>query len=516
MSETNESCVWRCSVCGYLHEGEAAPDECPICGAKSGEFESCEEIRKVESTAIPLARAKAWRCLVCEYLHEDEQPPAECPVCGAPAHQFEAVAAPQDESSKAVAAAGSRRLLVIGGGVAGLAAAEAFEQTVDQAEVTIVSEEPGLPYYRLNLTRYLAGEVKAEALPVHPEEWYREHPITLLDNCSVRKIDPEKGQVELTNGKTVEYDRLLLCTGSHPYLPPLPGIQLPGVKPLRTVEDARFILERALQGVPCVIVGGGVLGIEVAGALALQGADVTLLESHEWLMPRQLNRAAAARLRQRIEAIGVDLRQNARTRELTGDGQGVRQVVLQSGEHLPAELVVVATGVRPNTALARKAGLEVETGIVVDNHLRTSQPNIFAAGDAAEHNGTLYGLWNVSQFQGRIAGLNAAGDDIAFGGMPRSNSLKVLGVELASIGKIEAEDGSYQTVGRETDDAFCHFVFHDGHMVGAILMDAAAEFAAEAKKAIEGRQSFDLLLRHDPQVEDVLQAIGELAQPAAP
>ncbi len=509
MTEQNESTVWRCLVCGYLHEGPSAPEECPICGAKADEFERCETTEGSAGAAASSSPqgAGAWRCLVCEYLHETDQPPAECPVCGAPARQFEAVSEPATGSSREVVGDAPRRLLVIGGGVAGLAAAEAFEETVGNAEITIVSEEPGLPYYRLNLTRYLAGEIGADSLPVHSREWYLKHHIKYLDNQSVVALEPRQKLVRLSDHTEIEYDRLLLCTGSHPYVPPLPGIQWPRVKSLRTMADAEFILEQARAGAATVVVGGGVLGIETAGALARQGATATLLESHQWLMPRQLNQAAAARLRKHLEAQGVKMLENARTRELKGDTQGVREVILQSGQSVAADLVILATGVRPNTALARKAGLEVETGIVVDNHLRTSDPDIFAAGDAVEHNGMLYGLWNVSQFQGRIAGLNAAGAEVAFGGMPRSNTLKVLGVELTSIGRFEPLDGSYRVIGRETEDAFHHFVFHDGRLAGAILMGQANSCAAAARKAVEKRQSFDLLLRREPQVEDIVEAL---------
>ena len=424
---------WRCLICGYVHTGGAAPDLCPVCGTDRADFEPYET--PAPAPAAP-ATTTRWQCFICNYVHEGSAPPAACPICGAPASDF--LSAQEPPAARSGTAA---RVVIVGGGIAGVAAAEAVRTASPDSEVTLVSQEPDLPYYRLNLTRYLAGEINRDALPLHPETWYDEQRIQLVRHVPVDHLDPAAKRVLLADGRTLAYDSLILTAGSHPHVPPLPGTQLAGVFSLRTAADTDRLIACLKAGGPCVYIGGGVLGIETAAALAKRGAAVTLLESHDWLMPRQLNAKAAAYLEQHLHHIGVTVLTNARTQALEGaDGQ-LAAVLLQDGRRLPASLVVLATGVRPNTALARKAGLAVSTGVLVDSTLATSVPGIFAAGDAAEHNGQLYGTWAASQYQGAIAGINALGGRTLFGGIPRSNTIKAVGLDLTSIGRFQPEDG---------------------------------------------------------------------------
>ena len=280
-----------------------------------------------------------------------------------------------------------------------------------------VSKEAELPYYRLNLTRYLAGEIGEQDLPIHVASWYEERNIRLMLDADVSTIRLGEHVVEVNNGEKLAFDKLLLAAGAHPFLPPIPGADRKGVTALRTVVDARQILTACRAGAKCVCIGGGLLGLETAGALVRQGADVTLLEGFGWLLPRQLNERAGEILNQYVVGTGIKLRAKAVTREIVGDGR-VRGVCLEDGSTVPADLVVIATGIRPNSHLARRAGLEVNQGVVVDNLLRTSHPDVYAAGDVAEHRGQVYGIWGPSQYQGSIAGMNMAGGSVEFGGVP--------------------------------------------------------------------------------------------------
>ena len=480
--------AWRCVVCGYVHEGAVAPDICPVCGAGKNDFEQYAD----SSAASAVAESEAvgsWRCVVCGYLHEGAAAPADCPVCGAGADQFEAVHEPASVANiEAVDDEG--RFVIIGAGVAGVSAAETLREKLPQAEVTLISTEKELPYYRLNLTRYLAGEIDRDTLPLHPADWYEKQRIRLIRGAQVRGVDPVLKNVTFDDGAKLSFDKLIMATGSHPYVPPLPGVDKPGVVTLRTAADADTILDAVRNGVACVCIGGGVLGIETAGALAARGADVTMLESHAWLMPRQLNEQAGGVLEKHMSGLGVKVIKHARSAAIEGDN-AVSGVKLVDGRIIPAEMVILTTGVRPNTALARKAGIEVNNGIVVDNHMRTSVPGVYAAGDVAEHNGQLYGAWAPSQHQGSIAALNAAGRMITFGGMPRANTIKALGIDISSIGKINAEDGSYAVIDEEKDGAYSCFILHDGRLVGAILIGFSG-LAAAARIAIESGRHFSL------------------------
>ena len=478
---------WCCTVCGYLHLGETLPDCCPVCGATPDLFEPSAP----PSTPVTSA-SHTWRCINCDYIHDGDAPPQGCPICGVGPDQFEPVAGQvQDSPNEEMTGA----IVIIGGGIAGLSAAEAARNASPAASITLISQEDDLPYYRLNLTRYLAGEIKASDLPVHPESWYSEQRITILSGVEVTSIDRSAKSVSFVDGSPLRYDKLILAMGAHPCVPPIPGAERSNVVTLRTCRNAETILQQSKAGSRCVIIGGGVLGLEAAAALVRRDVQVTLIEGFGWLLPRQLNRAAGERLAKEAGALGISLVCAAGVTELAGD-ERVRNVILESGTNIPADLVIIAAGVRSNSYLARMAGLDVNHGVVVDQHLRTSDPDIYAAGDLAEHQGTLYGTWAPSQYQGMIAGMNASGGDAMFAGIPRSNSIKVLGVDLFSIGMVHPDDASYR-IFEEDGDHYQQFVFRDSHLVGAILIGDAS-IASALKKLIEtGTSCAELLAEAD-------------------
>jgi nitrite reductase (NADH) large subunit len=424
----------------------------------------------------------------CDYIHDGDAPPECCPVCGVGADQFEAV---REEEYNPPGHAMSGAIVIIGGGIAGLSAAETARNTSPDANITLITLEDDLPYYRLNLTRYLAGEITASDLPVHPESWYVENRITILNGTEVTAIDRTARMVSLKGHPDMHYDKLVLAMGSHPSVPPIPGSGLKNVTTLRTCCDADTILKHSHAGSSCVIIGGGVLGLEAAAALARRKVQVTLVEGFDWLLPRQLNQAAGERLAEEAMARGITLTCGARIKELSGE-EKVQSVILESGESIPADQVIVAAGVRSNSYLARLAGLDVNFGVIVDQHLRTSDPDIYAAGDLAEHQGLVYGTWAPAQFQGTIAGMNAAGRNEVFAGIPRSNSIKVIGVDLFSIGMIHPDDASYQ-VYEEANEQYQQFIFRDSRLVGAILLGDTA-IAPTLKKLIETNTSCSELL----------------------
>jgi nitrite reductase (NADH) large subunit len=493
--------AWICGVCGYVHYGPEPPDECPVCGATQDMFEPSTEALPAQE----MPNATQWRCLNCGYTHDGPKPPEACPVCEAAADLFEpclpeAASQPQKSSSL--------KVLIVGAGIAGVSAAEALKKYAPGAEIRLISKENILPYYRLNLTRYLAGEVQAGQLPLHPENWYAERQIELMLGAELRSIDLAGKQVALRDGSQIEYDKLILTAGSHPYVPPFPGSNRENVTVLRTKADADEILNACHKDMHCVCIGGGLLGLETAGALALRGLQVTLLEGFGWLLPRQLNQRAGLLLEEYVRSKSISLRLNAQTQELVGDEQ-VCGVLLKDGSTLPADLVIISTGVRSNSYLARTAGIEVKNGVVVDNMLRTSHPDVFAAGDVAEHRGVVYGIWGPSQFQGSIAGMNVAGEKAEFAGVARSNMLKVLGIDMFSIGQIVLEDASYQAVEAEIDGRYYYYVFHDNYLVGSILLGDTA-LSAGVKNVIEKHIDCSKVLQKQPGVSEVLSFLGQV------
>ena len=499
MEETKKS--WICLVCGYMHQGEQPPETCPICGAPETDFElHATEMR------TPAPAAQQWRCLICGYVHEGGTPPETCPVCAASTDEFEpdSISSTNDKKQAGVS---KQKIVIIGGGVAGISAAEHARKTAPDADIHVYSKEKELPYYRLNLTRYLAGEIEAKALPVHPQLWYEEQGIHLHRGVEVLAVNPETHSLELPEGKSERYDKLIHACGAHPFIPPIPGVDKEGVTAIRTCEDVDSLLDRIGKGVLCVCIGGGILGLEVAGALAKRGASVTLLEGFGYLLPRQLNREAAYVLEEHIVSLGITVRTKADTREIGGDDK-VKSVILESGEALPADMVTITTGIRSNTHLARRAGLQVNSGVIVDSHLRASAPDIYAVGDAAEWGGFVYGLWEPARFQGAIAGQNAAGDSIVFGGMPRMNTLKVLGIDLFSIGIVSPGDGSYLDEAVQIDGVYRRFLFHDNVLVGAILV-GDTKIATQVAHAIKAHTDMSVLLTKRPTANDIASYLSE-------
>lgn len=497
MSENRDA--WRCAVCGYIHRGKEPPEVCPVCGASRDEFEPHADAPTPSSRPA----ATQWRCLICQYVHEGPAPPEMCPVCGAPADRFEPLAEAAERPAESGQAA---KAVIVGGGIAGVAAAESLRAACPEAAITLVSREPELPYYRLNLTRYLAGEIGADDLPIHPKAWYEGRNVRLLLGAEVTAVRLEEQTVEIADGEPLPFEKLLLAAGAHPFVPPFPGANREGVTTLRTVQDADRILEAARGGTRCVCIGGGLLGLEAAGALARRGADVTLLEGHGWLLPRQLTEAAGRILADHVARTGIKLRNKARTQEILGDRR-VGGVRLDDETVIPADLVIIATGVRSNSYLARQAGLEVSQGVVVNDTLETSHPDVFAAGDLAEHRGVLYGIWGPAQYQGSIAGMNMGGVTTEFGGIPRSHTLKVLGLDLFSIGHVTAEDGSFEAIEQEIHGRYFRFVFRDTRLVGAILL-GDTKLTARVKEAVESGEDFSARLQKRPNARQLVDGLA--------
>ena len=317
-----EGKTWRCSVCGYIHEGDAPPDTCPVCGVPASEFEEINEPVASAGRENAATKAKAWRCVVCGYIHNGDEPPVECPVCGASASDFEAV---EPEAPEAVEISAASRIVIAGAGIAGLSAAEAARDAAPDAEITLLSAEKEPPYYRLNLTRYLAGEVADGDMSIHSLKWYEEHRIKLVLGTSLAKVHSPEKKIELLDGSQIEFDKLIVATGAHPFVPPIPGSEQPHVYTVRTADDAKTLLGAVSSETQVVCIGGGILGLETAGALARQGASVTVLEAFDHLMPLQLNAAGSDVMARHLYTLGDRCHHGSADREDRDQGGSIER-----------------------------------------------------------------------------------------------------------------------------------------------------------------------------------------------
>ena len=363
------------------------------------------------------------------------------------------------------------KVVIIGLGAAGTNAARIIAAERPGTAIEVYSAEPHLYYARPKLPAFLAGELAQEELYFYPESWYRERGIAVHTGARVDRIDAGSHRVALVEGTEVPYDRLLLATGAHAFVPPIEGAGLPGVFTLWSIEDVRRIRAYAAGCRRAVVIGGGLLGLEAARGLTALGLGVTVLEHGPRLMPRQLDDEGAALFQGWIEKLGIAVRLEATTERIEGMG-GPQAVLLRGGERIPADLVLVAAGGRPNLQIAQASGLAVNRGVLVDAHLQTSAADVYAAGDVAEYAGTVYGIIPAAVEQAQAAARNLA--EIApteYTGTVPTNTLKIVGLDLTSIGQIAPAEPDYVQLRRlDPPGQYLKLVLRDGRLQGAILL----------------------------------------------
>lgn len=362
------------------------------------------------------------------------------------------------------------RHVIIGGGVAGTTAAGEIRKIDKEAEIRILTEEAYPFYTRILLPEFLAGGMPEEKLILRGPAWYEEQRISISMDTRISAVEPDSKEVITASGERVIYDRLLLATGGVCFVPPIKGADKKGVFTLRTLHDAIAIRDFAMSRKPrVVIIGGGVLGLEAAHSLKKIAAKVTVVEFFPRLLPRQMDEQGAGILCRQLETGGLEFRLGAVTSEITGT-ENVTGVLLESGENLDAEMVLISAGVRPNRLLADQLGLTVDKGLPVNDRMETGLPDIYAAGDLIEHNKVFYGLWSAAARQGEVAGINMAGGEAAYTGTTVSNLLKVVGIDLFAVGDIDAEH-NFESIISTSDEApmYKKLVLRDNRIIGAIL-----------------------------------------------
>lgn len=423
------------------------------------------------------------KCLVCGATFEEGAD--VCPVCGVGSENFISYAEEEVTFRKDT----DEKFVIIGGGPAAKSAAEAIRKRNREAMITIVTQEAYLPYNRPMLTKGIVTDFGYNGLAVEGEEWYVMNDIFFMANTEVIRIDTEAKviEVQLQGGGRggVVYDKLIYALGAYCFVPPIMGHDLPHVVSVRSIADTdrvRKIIEER-KATKAVCIGGGVMGLEGAWGLKTGGLDVTVLETAPGLLPRQLDDTASKMLEDICNKGGVNIVTGAKIKEITPDA-----VVLEDGTVYEAQLVIMSTGMRPYTKVAEDSGIAVDKWVAADSGMRTNVPDVFAAGDCAVVNGQPQAFWAQAVATGRVAGANAAGDDLEYEKLGSSLVMEVCDTSVFALGTNGKDpDREFRSVEMrdEVRGRYEKYYFADGRLEGVILVGDLSKMADMTQKMAE-------------------------------
>ncbi|GHU55922.1 oxidoreductase [Clostridia bacterium] len=440
-------------------------------------------IKKPEvSKNAPLRR---FKCLICGEIVESADFPDICPVCGVGKEQFVEIAQEDASAQKPT----DETFIIVGGGAAGLSAAEAIRKRNSTAKIEIISREDYAPYNRPQLTKGILSDIVSINLYIKPCDWYSQNNITLTLGVEVTGIDAAQKEITTDKGETKKYSKLIFAAGAECFVPPIEGADGANVFTIRSLSDVSKVRDRLHKAQNVAIIGGGVLGLEAAWEIKKSKKNVSIIEGGEWLLRRALDGTGGAILTKKAAAAGIAVFANALVLKITEDG-----VRLKDGAFVPADLVVVSTGISPNTALAKAAGANAGRSISVDEYMRTSVPDIYAAGDCAAYQGRNYGIWQQAVEMGKAAGANAAGDKVVYEPTTPAISFAGLGTSLFSIGDNGGDSSKKYKSAEIRDDSknlYEKTYFVNNRFSGGVLIGDTARAAKFIEAYTEGKSFED-------------------------
>ena len=430
---------------------------------------------------------REWRCSICGEIVRGVEPPEKCPVCGVSSDKFVEITSTISFSSDK-----PENIIILGGGIAGLSAAEAARKRNKKATIEIISDEDVFCYNRPMLTKGIIADFDADILFTKQLDWYEENNIKFTLGTKVSKINTEEKTVFFENGDTRKYHKLIYALGGESNRIPLPGADKDGVFVIRKLKDANALRERMDQIKKVVVIGGGILGIEAAAEFNKAGKDVTVLDIGPRIMGRQLDEDASNMLVEIIEENGGDVWTEVSINGIEGE-EKVTGVSLKDGTLLEADTVIISAGVRTNVKIALDAGLKGDRFIEVNEKMETSQSDVYACGDCASYNGVSIGIWTQADAMGKVAGANVCGDNVPYEPIVPSTSFIGFGTSLFSIGDVGSNpEVNYQV--KETGDIINNIstklYFKNGVLCGGILF-GNTDKTVELIKAYEDKANIE-------------------------
>ncbi|SHO51893.1 FAD-dependent oxidoreductase [Anaerocolumna xylanovorans] len=414
---------------------------------------------------MPKGNRRLVKCIVCGEIFDSELD--VCPVCGVGRDYF----IPYEEEDIGFRKDTKEKFVILGNGAAGISAAEAIRERNETCSITMISREAEYSYNRPMLTKSLSSLVSAEEILIHPMDWYEENSITNILNAEIIKLDTQNKSILLGDGRSIPYDKCIYALGAECFNPPVKGSDKPEVIAIRNMADVKKAKALGSAAKRAVVIGGGVLGLEAAWELS-KLCEVTVLEVADKLMVRQLDDKAGEILGELIKKAGIQFRVNASITEIMGEDK-VTGVALKDGETYPADLVIISCGIRANVNLARDCGIIVNKAIVVNEKMETSKEDIYACGDCAEYQCVNYAVWSQAIMMGKIAGVNAAGENETYELNPPALSFEGMNTALFAGGdngknpELEYQELEYSDA---DNGRYEKYYFNEKKLVGAILI----------------------------------------------
>lgn len=361
--------------------------------------------------------------------------------------------------------------VIIGNGAAGDSAAMAIRKNLPEAEILIITDEDVPFYYRPRLIDVVADEIGIDEIIIHNKEFYQERNIELHLSTKVTKLNTEEKLIETGTGEKFYFDKLLIATGAHSFVPPIEGSDRDLILTLRNKQDALNILELIEQNNDIILIGGGLLGLETGYSMIKQGKKVRVVEFFDRLLPKQLDEEGAEILQIRLEKMGFEFFLGEVTKKIISDGQAIEKAQTKSGKNIPGDLVIISAGVRSNVKLAENTPIKVDKAIITDKKLQTNITDIYAAGDCAIVDGKFYGIYPPAMEQGKVAGENMAGLDTEYSGTTPSHKLKVVGIDLITVGKLDM-GGESDSISYSNPEKFIYkkAFIENGNIVGTMML----------------------------------------------
>jgi len=382
------------------------------------------------------------------------------------------------------------RIIIIGGGIAGISAIKAIRETDSTIEIHMISNEKFYPYNRLRLTKGLFGNLSSEDILLQKKEWYEINKVNLHIDKEVTWIDVKEHEVILNDGDKLNFSKLLLASGAHNFTPPIEGIEKENVYTIRHLEDAWAVKEVVGAKKKPLIIGGGIQGLETAWELNQHGEEVAIAEIQSRLMPMQLDIRASQILRNIIEGYNIKVYLEMQVYKILG-GNEVTGVSGENGLQISCDMVVYNAGIRPNIKYVKDTPIQFNKGVIVNNKMETSVKDIYAAGDAVEFGGRTFGLWNIAIEQGKAAGYNMIGRDKIYKNIVPITTLNAFGISLFSMGNVDEDKCHYSLIEEcEDDKSYKRIFIHDNKIAGAIVIGDTKK-SPILKSAIENQTLID-------------------------